>query len=261
LSERHRAGSIQHVVNADALARARDYLAKAQSICGGQLAAGWLHGGSTFADHSIAALDVDVGLVVREAVREQGELLNATAIEHKVDGLFVRSADMPRSDRPVHAFDDGRPLVGWAVYRSHWLAGQYVSLFGREPREWVVPPQWGDVLADLDREVEHFERHVVEGDAADPYEATVAHLNGCRVLYTMTTHDPVISKRSSGHWGLSALPADWHPAIEAALRSYDARGSDGDIAVLRASMPRFVDYVRGHVPIVEPRPDGPPRWS
>jgi hypothetical protein len=249
------------VASAEASARADQYLARATDICGDQLVGCWLHGGSTFADPSVVPGDVDVCVVVAEAVREQGKRLMRAAAELNVDGLFVRAEDMLRPDRPSHAFQDTRPLVGWAVYRAHWVAGQYVHLAGREPRGWVMPPDWGDLLADLDREVEHFERHVLNGDADSPYETTVAHLNGCRVLYTMATRDPVISKRSSGQWGRANLPQIWHPAIDAALRCYDGLADLTDIALLRESMPRFVTYLRDRVPIVDPRPAGPPRWS
>jgi hypothetical protein len=255
-----RATSVR-VARAEAVDRAREYLARATTICGDQLVACWLHGGSTFPDHSAMPADVDVCVVVREAIAEHRHHLLATAEELSVDPLFVSARDMPRAQRPTHAFNEERPLVGWAVYRAHWIAGQYTPLAGREPRGWVVAPSWDDVLADLDREVEHFERHVLEGDADDPYEATVGHLNGCRVLYTITTLDPVISKRSSGQWGLTSLPPNWHPSIEAALRCYDGRGTPGDIALMGKSMPHFIGYVREHVPIVEPRQSGPPRWT
>jgi hypothetical protein len=249
------------VPSAEALARAKQFLAVAEAVCGEQLVACWLHGGSTFPDHSVIPGDADVCMVAAEAVREHGERLQAAASELDVDALFVRATDVARADRPAHAFQTGRPLVGWAVYRAHWLAGQYVSLLGREARGWVTPPSWDDLLADLDREVEHFEAHVLAGDADNPYEATVAHLNGCRVLYTMTSRDPVISKRSAGRWGLDELPAHWHPAIEAAQRCYDGRASRTDTDLLRESMPSFIEFVRDHVPVVEPRAGGPPRWT
>jgi hypothetical protein len=249
------------VARAEAVKQAEEYLAQASAICGDELVAGWLHGGSTFADYSAIPGDVDVCVVVRTPVREHGRHLLAAASELNVDGLFVRAADMSRADRPTHAFCNARPLVGWAVYRAHWLAGQYVPLVGRQPREWVVPPSWDDLLADLDREVEHFERHVLEGDSENPYEATVAHLNGCRVLYTMATHDPVISKRSSARWGLDSLPEHWQPALESALLCYDGQASRADTDLLRDSMPQFVDYVRERVPVVEPRGAEGPRWS
>src|SRR5262249_15011425 len=103
------------VANAVALARAREYVARATTVCGDELVACWLHGGSTFDDHSTASADVDVCVAVRARVREQGERLMTAAIELNVDGLFVLAEDMSRADRPEHAFHPGRPLVGWAV--------------------------------------------------------------------------------------------------------------------------------------------------
>jgi hypothetical protein len=113
----------------------------------------------------------------------------------------------------------------------------------------------------LDRELEHLERHVHEGDAADPFEATYAIFNGCRILHTLETGSAVISKRSSGAWGLENLPLRWHRAIHAAGRSYDGAGSAEDIEVLRQTMGPFVDMVRQRLPRTNPRRAELPRWS
>ena len=102
---------------------------------------------------------------------------------------------------------------------------------------------------------------MLEGDADNPDEATVAHLNGCRVLHTMATRNPVLSKRAAGRWGLTTQPAQWRPALKAALRCYDALATNADIELLRHSMPLFVNHVRNQVPTVEPRASGPPRWT
>ena len=113
----------------------------------------------------------------------------------------------------------------------------------------------------MDRELEHLERHVYEGDARDPYEATYAIWNGCRILYTLETGSPVVSKRAAGAWGLDHLPEQWHDAIRAADRAYDGKASPDDNELLRVAMPPFVEMVRQRLPITEPRPPGPPRWS
>src|SRR5262249_22479677 len=118
-----------------------------------------------------------------------------------------------------------------------------------------------ELASSLDREVEHLERHVHDGDAADPYEATYAVWNGCRVLYTVATGSPVVSKRSAGAWGLEHLPARWHAAVPAAGRNYDRVADAHDVEVLRHDVPPFVAMVRAHVPITGPRPPGPPRWT
>jgi Aminoglycoside adenylyltransferase, C-terminal domain len=112
----------------------------------------------------------------------------------------------------------------------------------------------------LDRELEHLERHVYEGDAADPFEATYIIFNGCRILRTLETGSPVISKRSAGDWGLANLPPRWHEAIHAADRSYDGAASPEDNEVLRVTMPPFVEMVRQRLPSKQRR-SGAPRWS
>jgi hypothetical protein len=125
----------------------------------------------------------------------------------------------------------------------------------------VSAPTWDEIHHALDREVEHLERHVHEGDHTIPYEAAYATLNGCRILYTLGTRSPVISKRSAGTWGLDHLPAVWHAPIGAAGRVYDGQASPEDRALLAATMPELVAIVRAHLPPTEPRPPGPPRWA
>ncbi|HXI46523.1 MAG TPA: aminoglycoside adenylyltransferase domain-containing protein, partial [Candidatus Acidoferrales bacterium] len=125
------------------------------------------------------------------------------------------------------------------------------------------PPTVRAIRADLQRELEHLERHVVEGDAADPFEATYAIWNGARILHTLATGDPVISKRSAGAWALGHLPARWHPVIQAAGRAYDGRPTDDDRRLLEASMAPFVRLVRRKLPRAKTRGTRrpAPRWS
>jgi hypothetical protein len=147
-----------------------------------------------------------------------------------------------------------------AVCRAHWVAGQYVPLHGRSPEDLVAPPTSAELHRDLDRELEHLERHVYEGAAADPFEATYTIFNGCRILRTLETGSPVISKRSAGDWGLANLPPRWHEAIHAAGRSYDGAASPEDNEVLRETMAPFVEMVRQRLPAKQHR-SGAPRWS
>jgi len=125
----------------------------------------------------------------------------------------------------------------------------------------VVAPTRAELERALDRELEHLERHVYEGDAADPYEATYAVWNGCRILYTLATGSPVISMRSAGDWALVHLPEERHAAIRAAGRAYDDDASAADDALLARTMAPFVAMVRERLPVTGPRPPGPPRWS
>jgi hypothetical protein len=241
----------------------------------------WVDGGTTFPDRPLVPGDLDVCVVLTNVNPEErdpdiwhddprsrpAQLVAAQAVvgaEHgrTIDAHYLLVEEMGGHDRPRAAFFAARRHNTWPVVRAHWLAGQYVHLHGRRPEALVVAPRPADLRRALSREIEHLERHVYEGDAADPYEATYAIWNGCRVLSTLNTGSPVVSKRSAGAWALANLPEIWHPAVHAAGRAYDGIATADDNELLRVMMPPFVAMVREHLPYTTPRPpDHVPRWS
>lgn len=261
----------------DASVRLRDELL---GILADDLVGAWLHGGTTFADRSARPGDLDICAVIGIAAPNERTprvwradpgsrpsriyaAQDSVAREYGVelDTMYLLADEASGGRLPSAAFRRSRRETAWAVYRAHWLAGQYVQLHGRAPEELVVPPTRAQIHHALDRELEHLERHVHEGDADDPYEATYAIWNGCRILYTQETGSPVISKRAAGTWGLEHLPERWHDAIRAAGRSYDGVASGQDNEELRVTMAPFVEMVRQRLPARKSRPPRPPRWS
>jgi len=250
-------------------------------VLGDDLVSVFLDGGTTFPDRPLVPGDLDVGVViahVSEDERDPGRWHDAPSsrparvaaaqqavakeYDRSIDATYLLLEEMAGHDRPGEAFFGALRHNRWPVVRAHWLAGQYVLIHGRSPAELVVAPKPEDLRRALSRGVEHLERHVYEGDASDPYEATFAIWNGCRVLYTLETANPVISKRSAGDWGLAHLPERWHPAIRAAGRSYDGIATAEDNELLRVEMPSFVEMLRERLPLQRPRPPGePPRWG
>jgi len=251
------------------------------AILGDDLVAMWVDGGTTFPDRPLVPGDLDVGVVVANLTAHERDpgvwhdnpesrparvaaCQESVGREHDrhVDVDYFVIDEMGGHERPGAAFFAERRHTGWPVVRAHWLAGQYVRLHGRRPDELVVAPSVEDLRRALSREIEHLERHVHEGDAADPYEATYAIWNGCRILHTLATGSPVVSKRSAGAWGLANLPPRWHPVIHAAGRSYDGVATADDNELLRVMMPPFVEMVREQLPLTKPRAPGEvPRWS
>jgi hypothetical protein len=245
-----------------------------ESILGDDLVALWLHGGTTFADRPRVTGDLDVCAVVGTVTADEREpdlwSKDATSrpyrIAAEIDALArARDASVDlvfllASDPATNTFFVRHPNTSWPVLFAHLLRGQYVPVLGPEPHELLQPPTDAELRYALDREIEHLERHVHDGDNNDPYECTYAFFNGCRILHTLATGSPVLSKRSGGDWGLANLPARWHPAIEAAGRNYDGVATDEDKALLRHDMPPFVAFVREHLAPTDDR-EGPPRWS
>jgi Aminoglycoside adenylyltransferase, C-terminal domain len=239
-----------------------------------------VHGGTTFADRPVQPGDLDICAVVANVAPDErsprawradprsrpsrihvAQASIAREFDVIFDPMYLLVDEVGRGRLPSSAFDQSHRETDWAVCRAHWLAGQYIPLQGRRPEELVAVPTTAELHRALDREVEHLERHVHEGDAGDPAEATYAVLNGCRILRTLETGSPVMSKRSAGTWGLENLPARWHSAIRAADRSYGGAATAGDDETLRATMGPFVDMVRQRLPTTKPRRQRPPRWS
>lgn len=238
-----------------------------RGVLGDDLVAMWAHGGNTSGDPAHSGdLDTYVLLAHRPdeaTARAIGEAHATTADAHGVewDAWHVLADDARRSDAPPHAWREGRRDTSWAIHRAHWLAGRYVELHGADPSDIVPAPTWDELTGELDRELEHIERHVVEGDT-DPFEATYALLTGSRIMYSLAERDVAISKRAAGIWALEHLPARWHDALRIAVRAYDRRGSAADAEQLAAEMAPFVSFVRGHLPPTSERPPGAlPRWS
>jgi Domain of unknown function (DUF4111) len=239
-----------------------------RSALGDDLVAMWAHGGTTSVADPPHAGDLDTYVILRrrpdDATIRQVELAHeATAGQHGIewDNWYVLADDSRGSARPDHAWRERSRDTTWAIHRAHWLAGRFVTLHGPDPDALVAPPAWDELRGELDREIEHLERHVVEGDT-DPYEATYALLTGSRILYALETRDVVISKRAAGSWALQHLAARWHPALDAAICTYDGDGSAADADLLASEMAAFVAFVREHLPPATDRPPGdPPRWS
>ena len=239
-----------------------------QRILGDDLAAMWAYGGTIAVDDPAHAADLDTYVIVSRSPDEA----TARAIEHAQDAIasdlgvdwdawYVRVDEARGTDPPHHAWQADRRDTSWAINRAHWVGGRYVNLHGPEPTELVKTPSWAELESELSRELEHIERHVVEGDT-DPYEATYAILNGSRILHSVETHSVVISKRAAGTWALEHLPPRWHAALRAATRTYDGAPADGDAPLLAEEMAPFVAFVRERMPPDEHRPaDVVPRWS
>jgi len=239
--------------------------AQLREILGEDLIAIWAYGSVIGADRPARPADLDTHVIVRRPLAAP----TAQRIERAIHGIggvefdvwFIGLDDAQRNEEPPHAFKEGRRDTSWAIHRAHWLAGRVVTIHGLQPAEIVATPEWQDVVAELDRELEHIERHIHEGDT-DPYEAAYAILNGSRILRTLETHDPVLSKREAGAWALDQLGARWQPAVEAALRAYDEQATADDALLLAGEMGPFTAMVRAQLPPVDSRAAGdPPRWS
>jgi Domain of unknown function (DUF4111) len=239
-----------------------------QRLLGDELIAIWAYGGTVSVDDPARAGDLDTYVILSRrpdeaTVRAIEDAQDAIASGHGIewDTWFVLADDARGADPPHHAWRDERRDTSWAINRAHWLSGRHARLHGPEPADVVKAPTWEELENELSRELEHIERHVVEGDT-DPYEGTYAFLNGSRILHSVETRDVAISKRAAGTWALDHLPARWHATLRAALRTYGGEPAAGDTALIAEEMAPFIAFVRERMPSTVDRPtDELPRWS
>jgi hypothetical protein len=237
-------------------------------ILGDELVAIWAHGGTTAAGDRSHPGDLDTYVLLARkpdeaTARRIDEAHDAIARDLGVewDAWYVLVADAGRPDPPHHAFRPQRRDTSWAINRAHWLAGRFALIHGPEPASIVVVPTWAELEGELSRELEHIERHVVEGDT-DPFEASYAILNGSRILHALETGNVAISKRAAGTWALEHLPERWHAVVQAATRAYDGKAASDDVELLATEMAPFVAFVRERLPATAGQPaDALPRWS
>ena len=217
------------------------------AILGADLVSAWVHGGTTFADRPVRPGDLDICAVIANVAPSERtpRVWRArswfTTEPHRrragVDRSRIRRRlrhDVPARGRDrrwpapcrrirEEATRDGlgglsRPLAGRSVRPAAWASTRRAR---RRADGCGAPPSLGP-RARASRATR------LRGRRHDPYEATYAIFNGCRILRTLETGSPVISKRSAGEWGLANLPDRWHGAIHAAGRSYDGAATAED---------------------------------
>lgn len=200
-----------------------------RSAFGSVLSALYLYGGVTFPDsegtgdldyHAIlaatptpaqhAATDTLTARLAARNARSPGDL----------DGWFISIDQARRSDPPAHLLIPGLRDMSWALHRAHWLAGRCVVLHGPDPATLITPPTAGELRAGLQAELEFAAR-----DASGAYVV----LNACRITHSAATGNVVVSKFGSAQWGLASLPAEYSPAITAAMNVYRSTATPGDV--------------------------------
>ena len=227
--------------------RLRDRLGR---LLGDELVALWVHGAVTFPDRPNRLGDIDThGFLVNrpdhEVAADIQQIHDSIGAELGIewDSWYVVKADAIGSAHPRNALHGNLVDHAWALHRAHWLRGQYVALGGCTPPELVRLPSWEELQDGLRNELRYIERHFsLRRD--NPTFAAYAVCNCCRILCSVTTRDVVISKNASAQWALIHMPDSWHSAIRAAGRIYDGKPEQSDVAILNASVIRFLAEVR-----------------
>ena len=225
-------------------------------VLGNRLKAGYLIGSIVFERTVLRTADVDFYVVTHRALgprdkealgRMHRDLSRRFPPLQDLDGYYLSTAAAKSTRRPrglVYA-QDGRVRPGrlnetWALDRAHLWARAVVRIAGGDPRGIFRRPAWREIARELDREGVALRKDLAR-------HPTYSVLNLCRLMHTWATRDPVTSKRASGEWARTALPADWRDLIDAALRAYRGRDGPGDRRVLRTQVRLFFEFARSWI--------------
>jgi hypothetical protein len=232
------------ILVADALRRGLD------QILGDAVASLFLYGAVAFPRPERWRIDFDFHVVLHRSLsatdRERvsalyTHLAELSELGADLDGYFVLVADATRAEPPRHQLRPAMRDNAWALHRAHVHAGRYFLIAGTDPIDIVPEPTWPEIEDALRAEMDFVVSH--------PEATAFGILNASRILYSITTHDAVLSKYQAAEWALSELPTQWHEAIAAAQRWYAHDAHDGDEHLLAAECERFVEYVRRSAPL------------
>ena len=172
--------------------------------------------------------------------------------------MYLLEAEIHTGDLPVGAFWEEHPSTDWAVSRGHWLAGQYVHLYGQRPKTLVVAPTRRARTSTRPR-ARTPRTSRLRGRRRQPLRG---HLRGVERL-SHPLHPPdrlprdlqTVSRRLGA---LQHLPGEWHEAIRAAGRNYDGQAAH---KTSRCSEPTwhpssrwFANVSRSSTPLARPAP-------
>lgn len=232
-----------------------------REILGNNLTGIYLHGSAAMGCFHPEKSDLDLILVVEEApsdsvkrrFMEETVRLNREAPAKGIELSIVRRVycrpfvyptpfELHFSQMHVKWFqDDPADYVEKMKGTDRDLAAHFtvinqygITLYG-EAAETVfgpVPPE--DYIDSIRRDMENAEEDIL----SDPLYVT---LNLCRVLAYLR-EGLVLSKEEGGRWGIRVLPAEYHPLILKALRSY---GSGAEMTAGPEELSHFATYMTG----------------
>jgi hypothetical protein len=213
------------------------------SVLGDRLVAVYLGGSTASGDFCAASSDLDFLVITRDTLSLEDllavELLHRDLLRRHPDAARLEGDYAPLSDivpegttAPVPGCERGLflPKVGELMLsadnicdmREHGLV-----FYGPNPRE-VLPLVSPDQVRAAVREM------LAQGPVGvdTPQEAAAAVLNLLRSACALETGRPV-TKSGGAEWGMTQLPAEWHPLIRAAVAVRCGDGTPDDAEKLR----------------------------
>lgn len=156
-------------------------------------------------------------------------------LKDDLDGYYILLEDAGHIKTPWHQVYPDIPDESWPLHIAHMRAGYCITLYGPEPRTFLPEPKWQDITKGLKATLNHTVENMEENPA-------YCILNFCRLLYSYTTGDVVVSKRGSAGWTQENFP-EWSDLIKSALRVFEREERNGDRDRIQRKIKEFYKFV------------------
>jgi hypothetical protein len=218
-----------------------------ESILGPKLYGAYTYGAAVFPDAG-PVQDIDYHVILRDRLTDgEREALKGLhkelarrfpALGSELDAYFILLGEAKGASPPQHQLDTTVYDDSWALHCAHIRAGYYICLCGPEPVEIFPEPSWPDIAAALDHELKYIEENL--------HHQAYCTLNLCRIMYSHTEKNPVVSKHFSGVWASGRFP-EWKPLIDAAMRFYKKESRPEDRELMSERLSEFLAFARERI--------------
>jgi len=113
-----------------------------------------------------------------------------------------------------------------------------IILYGPEPGQVFSEPTWSELVDGLEVSRKNTEKYFTR-------YPEYCILNFCRLVYSYSTKNVVISKRAASEWVIDRFDV-WSYLIEVALRIYERAGEE-DRRLLESEIERFYLFTRDRI--------------
>jgi len=141
-----------------------------------------------------------------------------------LDGYYILLSDAQQISTPWHQIYPDVSDEAWPLHIAHMRAGYCIVLSGPKPKSFLPEPMWKDLVVGLEASLKCTLKYV---DMHPDY----CMLNFCRILYSFSTKNVVVSKRRAAEWVQGQFP-EWSQLIETALRVYEREEHEEDRQLL-----------------------------
>jgi len=210
-----------------------------------KLFAVYLYGAAAFPGLG-AIHDIDFHVILRETLseKEKQDLLSLHSslgeqfptLGQELDGYYILHEEALRTNPPRHQLSPGIVDESWALHREHMRAGRCIILHGPDPKDIFSPCSWQELELCLQAELRYIEEHLNEFP-------DYCILNLCRLMYSVSTRDVVVSKLMGAVWAEDIFP-EWKPLIRAARKSYNRHVTSHEKKLLNSKIGAFLDFAR-----------------